>query len=291
MSIEAPVFRPERERSLIFRGKEIATADLKDGNGYVSIRSLCAAFGLDQRAQRKRLLRQRNYFEPYTATILMTTPGGPQPSLCLNATAVPLFLTGVELERVQDPETHELLKAFMDEAHTLLAEHFGISERGEIQFLRESVARMVAEQEHYEENLAKKVEAELVEMRRAHEEKVQQIRDAFGDLRQQVNRMETFVGPKARLTPEQLGQLRQAVAALGTLLQERGVAKPYPGIYMDITRLTGVSRSEDIRQEDFAGVITFLEDQISALTRSKIGSARPQKPEESVDASDNRQGS
>jgi hypothetical protein len=193
------------------------------------------------------------------------------------------------LERIQDPETHELLKAFMDEAHTLLAEHFGISERGEIQFLRESVARMVAEQEQYEENLAKKVEAELVEMRRAHEEKVQQIRDAFGNLRQQVTRMETFAGPKARLTPEQLGQLRQAVATLGSLLQERGVAKPYPGIYMDITRLTGVSRSEDIRQEDFAGVIAFLEDQISALTRGKTGAARTQQPEEAIDAGDDRQ--
>ena len=42
-----------------------------------------------------------------------------------------------------------------------------------------------------------------------------------------------------RLNPEQLGQLRQIVATLGTLLQEKGVPKPYPGIYMDITRLTG----------------------------------------------------
>ena len=276
MPVEAPVFRPERERSLIFRGKEIATADLKDGNGYVSIRSLCAAFGLDQRAQRKRLLRQRNYFEPYTVTILLTTPGGPQPSLCLMAFAVPMFLTGVELERVQDPETHDLLKAFMDDASIVLAEHFGISERGEMQFLRESVARMVAEQDFFEENISKKVEAELVEVRRAHDEKIAQIRTAFGDLRQQVTRLETLAGPKTRLTPEQLGQLRQSVATLGALLQERGVAKPYPGIYMDITRLTGVSRSEDIRQEDFAGVITFLEDQINALTRGSKGSAGKQ---------------
>ena len=80
MPVEAPVFRPVRERTLLFRDKEIATADLKDGKGYVSIRSLCAAFGLDQRAQRKRLMRQQNFFEPYTATILMTTPGGPQPT-------------------------------------------------------------------------------------------------------------------------------------------------------------------------------------------------------------------
>lgn len=277
MPVETPPFRPVRERTLPFRDKEIATADLRDGKGYVSLRSLCQAFGLDQRAQRRRLMRQQSYFEPYTANIIMSTPGGPQPTLCLMASAVPLFLTGVELERVRDEETRELLRAFLDEAHTVLAEHFGISERGELVFLRESVARMVAEQEAYEEHLAKKVEAELAELRRAHEEKVQQIRAAFGDLRQQVTRLEAIAGPKARLTPEQLGQLRQLTATLGTLLQERGVAKPYPGIYMDITRLTGVSRSEDIRQEDFQSVVEFLETQIRALTQSLKVEPKPEE--------------
>ena len=273
MPVNGPAFHPVRERSLTFRGQEIATADLKDDHGYVSVRSLCQAFGLDQRAQRKRLMRQQGYFEPYTATIVMTTPGGPQPTLCLMASIVPLFLTGVELGRVQDDETRGILRAFLEEAHIVLAEHFGISERSELLFLRESVARMVAEQELFEEHLSKKVEAELAELRQAHEEKVQQIRAAFGDLRQQVTRLEGVAGPKARLNPEQLGQLRQAVATLGTLMQERGVAKPYPGIYMDLTRLTGVSRSEDIRQEDFASVMEFLDGQVKALTRGEKSSS------------------
>ncbi len=258
-------FRPQQERKLNFRGKEIATADLKDGKGYVSVRSLCEAFGLEQRAQRRRLMRQQGYFEPYTAIILMTTPGGPQPTLSLMASAVPLFLTGVDLDRIQNEEARDLLKAFLDEAHTVLAEHFGISERGEIQFLRESIARMVAEQEQYEDSFSKKVEAELTAIRQAHEEKVEQIRTAFGDLRQQVTNLQAVAGPKVRLTPEHLGQLRQLVSTLGTLLQEKGVPKPYPGIYMDITRLTGVSRSEDIRQEDFQSVVEFLNSQIRTL--------------------------
>ena len=164
MADETPVFHPERERKLLFRGREIATADLKDGNGYVSVRSLCEAFGLEQRAQRKRLMRQQGYFEPFTATIFITTAGGPQPALCLMASAVPIFLTGVELERLQEEEPRELLKAFLDEAHTVLAEHFGISERGELQFMRQGLARMVAEQENFEESLAKKIEAELAEI-------------------------------------------------------------------------------------------------------------------------------
>ena len=128
---------------------------------------------------------------------------------------------------------------------------------------------MVAEQEVFEEQVSKKVEAELAEIRRAHEEKVQQIREAFADLRQQVTRLETLSrtqnAPDARTARPAPPGYRHA----GTLLQERGVAKPYPGIYMDITRLTGVSRSEDIRQEDFPEVIAFLENQVTALTKGK----------------------
>jgi hypothetical protein len=267
MSKQMPVFTPQSQRDLVFQGKTITTAELLDGQGYVSVNSLCDAFALDRRGQRQRLMRQQNYFAPYTATIQLETAGGPQPSLCLMASTVPLFLTGVQLERVKDSEARELLTAFLDEAHIVLAEHFGISERGEMRFLRETVARMVSEQAAFEEVISKKVEAELAEIRRSHDEKVSQIREAFAGLRQQVRTIESVAGPKARLSPEQLGQLRQTVATLGSLLQESGVAKPYPGIYMDITRLTGVSRSEDIRQEDFEGVIAFLDQQIKSLAR------------------------
>jgi len=154
---ESPVHKPVRERVLTFRGKEIATADLKSGFGYVSFNSLCDAFGVDRRGQRQRLSRQESYFVPYTTTILTTTAGGPQPTYCLRADAVPLFLAGVQIANVADPEARGLLKAFLEEAHIVLSEHFGLSERGEIQFYREAMARMVLEQEAFEEGLSKKL--------------------------------------------------------------------------------------------------------------------------------------
>ena len=269
MTDELPVFRPERQRNVDFRGKELVIADLRDGKGYATVRSLCDAFGLDPRAQRKRLMRQQSYFAPYTASILIETPGGPQPALCLEVTTLPVFLSGVELSRLQDEEARAVLAAFLREVHIVLAEYFGLSERGEMEAAQRAIGRMVAQQEEFEERLSKKVDAELAEIRRAHEDKVNQIRAAFSALREQVTRLEAASGPRARLTPEQLGQLRETVATLGELLQEKGVAKPYPGIYMDITRLSGVSRSEDIRQEDFPAVIEFLDKQVRALAKSQ----------------------
>ena len=281
---EQPALTPFRERTLNFRGKELRTADLNDNQGYVSFNSLCEAFGLDRRGQRQRLSRQESFYRPYTTTIVMATPGGPQPTLCLMAAAVPLFLTGVQLERVRDPQARDLLEAFLDEAMEVLAEHFGLSERGELRFLRESVARMVVEQEVFEEARQeqretdqKKVEAELAQLREEHEQKVQQIREAFAQLRSYIDRV---AGPKERISPEQLGQLRETVSALGTLLQERGVAKPFPGIYMDITKITGVSRSEHITQKDFPQVLEFLDAQIQALLKKGAPETYPPEQEE-----------
>lgn len=258
--------QPLNERSFTFRGKEIKTAELPDSQGYVSFYSLCDAFGLDRRAQKKRLERQGGYFRDYTALITLSTPGGPQAVLCLLAAAVPLFLTGVQLERVSDPQARELLRVFLDEALDVLAEHFGISERGEMRFLREAVARMVAEQEAFDdriEGITKKVDAELAEIRQAQEDKVQQIREAFAGLRGEIRQVG---GPKERLTPEQLGQLRETVNTLGVLMQAQGETNPYAGIYASIFRMTGIARSEHIARQDFPAVLAFLDRQIAALS-------------------------
>jgi hypothetical protein len=48
---------------------------------------------------------------------------------------------------------------------------------------------------------------------------------------------------------------------------------------MDITRLTGVSRSEDIRQEDFRMVVEFLEGQVRTLAL-KTTPRPPSAPQE-----------
>jgi len=114
-------------------------------------------------------------------------------------------------------------------------------------------------------------------MRQEHETKIQQVRDAFGGMRERISHIEALAGPKARLTPEQLGTLRRTVSVLGKLLQERGTPKPYPGIYADILELTGVSRTEDTRREDFPGVLEFLKGQIEALRKTR---PRPEAPEE-----------
>ncbi len=53
--LEKQPLEPLEEGMLAFRGKEIGTATLADGFGYASLNGICDAFGLNRRAQRRRL--------------------------------------------------------------------------------------------------------------------------------------------------------------------------------------------------------------------------------------------
>jgi hypothetical protein len=267
---------PKSEGEFRFQGRAIKTATMPNGQGFVVLRSLCEAFDLSLSGQRQRLYRTAIFGE-HSSLVYFNTPGGRQPLLCLSAFAVPAFLMGVETQRVANDETRQLLEAFQEEGMIVLAEHFGLSERGEIRFLRESVSRLVAEQEAFEAQLVRNVEANLAADRQAREEKIQQIRDAFGKMREQIHVLERVAGPRQRITPEQLGQLRQTVMVLGELMIRSGESKrPWPAIYTDITIQFGVARSEDITQEAFPRVLEFLDRQVQVFREVLLRSSGDQ---------------
>lgn len=256
---------PDSEGEMKFQGKTIKTATMKNGQGFVSVRSLCDAFDIHFSAQSQRI-RKTQIFSEHSVFIRLSTPGGKQAQLCLSAFAVPAFLMGVETGRVASEEARALLEAFQEEGMVVLAEHFGLSERGEIRFLRESVSRLVVQQEAFEEQVVKNVEKELAADRQSREDKIQQIRDAFGKMREQIRALERTAAPRARITPEQLGQVRQVVMVLGELMILTGEnKKPWPSIYTGIMIQFGFSKAEDITQEVFPEVISFLEHQAQAF--------------------------
>jgi hypothetical protein len=275
---------PVSEQELKFQGKIIKTATMQNGQGFVVLRSLCDAFDLNYSGQRQRVQRT-NIFREHSVLVRISTAGGRQAQPCLSAFAVPAFLMGVETSRVASDEARAMLEAFQEEGMIVLAEHFGLSERGEIRFLRESVVRMTIQQEAFEEQVVKNVEKELALDRVGREEKIQQIREAFGKMREQIRTLEKVAGPKLRVTPEQLGQIRQMVMVLGELMIMTGEnKKPWPSIYTGIVIQFGFSKAEDITQEAFPEVMDFLERQVQAFRQlylqQKNVASSPQNPEE-----------
>jgi hypothetical protein len=259
---------PETEGTINFQGREIRTATMKNGQGFVSLRSLCDAFGVNYRAQQRRVART-DLFKAHSAYLQLSTAGGQQAALCLYAYAVPAFLMGFETERLANEEAREVITAFQEEGMAVLAEHFGLSERGEIEFLRESLARMVVQQDRFEAQTKDNVQAVNTAVnaeRQAREEKVQQIREAFSQMREDIRTMKQVVGPQKRITPEQVGALREMVMVLGQLMIVAGESnRPWPAIYSDITLQFGFSKVEDITQEVYPRVEKFLDQQVQAF--------------------------
>lgn len=264
----ATVYEPEVQDEIPFHGRQLVAAKLADGQGYVSLNSVAVAFGVTRQALFARLNRKNDWYSPYIARIRLLTAGGPQVMVCMNAVALPLFLAGTSLESVKDPEARSLLAAFLSEARDVLAEHFGITERGEMDFMQATMARLVAEREAEDQGLmgrAKQsyVDEQITQMRQEHEQKIEQIRKAYSDLRSQIRAASP--SPE-RLTPEQAGQVSNTVRALGYLLQERGVNNPYPRVYASIWRMAGVGTTERIPQTKFEEIMNWMEKQIQILT-------------------------
>jgi hypothetical protein len=268
--LDNTIYEPATQDEIPFRGRQLVAAKLADGQGYVSLNSVAAAFGITRQALFARLNRKNDWFSPYIARIRLRTAGGPQTMVCMNAVALPLFLAGTSLEAVRDPEARSVLTAFLSEARDVLAEHFGITERGEMDFMRATMARLVAERQAEDQGLegrAKQsyVDEQIAQVRRDHAEKIDQIRKAFSDLRAQIK---AATPTPERLTPEQVGQVSNTVRALGYLLQERGVNNPYPRVYSTIWRMAGVGTTERIPQAKFEEIMTWMEKQIQILSNA-----------------------
>ncbi len=272
--ITIPVVTPDRQRDVLFRERALTALDATN-HTYVTISSVAKAFGLKSPSLTRRLNRKMGYFSQYAAKIKTVTAGGPQDLWCLDATALPLFLTGEDLSDCDSPADREILEVFLREVHIVLAEHFGISERSEMKVLTDTVAHLVHQQMAHDEGVTPKEARQAVSeadyvLREEYDEKLNSIRVAFGDLRQYASRAADIAGhlSEQRLTPEMIGTVQNSVQTLGGMLEELGAIKPYQGIYRAIFQLTNVGATERIRIRDFERVMSFLERRIEAINKA-----------------------
>ncbi len=271
---ELPMVEPVSQGILTLEqfGIRLVTAEVTaqgQTKGYVSINSLCDAFGLDNRSQRRKVTDPNSIYRYFAANIHIDLgSGGPQATLCLDALALPFFLAQIQTGRVADQTNAEVLRRFQFECVGILADYFGTGEKGEVDYLQRSLFLASSQQLEFErlldERFVEAKEAWLAEV----DEKLEGARAAFVSIRSEVQRLGGLVTPRERITPEEIGMVQEMVKQLGLLLEERGEHRPYPGIYADIFTLAGVSKTEFIAREKLSPVITFLDERIRAVRKS-----------------------
>jgi len=270
---ELPVLEPQSQGILANEefGLTLVTAQVAAAGmvkGFVSVNSVCEAFGLDARSQRRKVTEADSVYRYFAANIRIDQGGGPQLTLCLDALALPFFLAQIQTSRVADDVNAEMLRRFQLECVGILADHFGTGERGEVDYLQRSLALAASQQLEFE----REIDRRFVEAREAWlaevEAKLDAAREAFVSVRAEVRRLGGVVSPKERITPEEIADVQDLVKQLGVLLEERGERRPYPGIYSDIFMLAGVGKTEFIPRERLADILDFLEKRLRAVRKA-----------------------
>ncbi len=260
---------PQRIDEIEFLDRKFIVGVLGDGFGYVTLNSLCDAFGLDRRAQRQKIDRNSWYYDEFSEWVNFPTEGGVQKTFCLRADSLPIFLTNVNLFQVKDKENFKILEQFIRENHIVLAEYWGIADREQIMVSRQVIERLIMEHAEMEGTDPKKVKEDLDRFRTEVEETMEKIRVAFSKLQTDVKQMQQWVGPTNRISPEQGAEIQHKIKQLAELkIEYMNIASPYGAIYGSMYKRFSVTSYKEIKMSDYPHVLKWLDDEMDAVLRS-----------------------
>lgn len=259
MSEPTTALVPIQEQKVDFYGDDI-TAALAEVNGkeqvLVPIRPLCEFLGLNWTGQNQRIKRDLVLSKIQTVCVMHTVLG-PREMICLPLDFLNGWLFGIDAGRVKDELRDKVLRYQM-ECYRVLAEHFqkeiyrpstSTSGLAQIRDMGLAIAQMAEQQMEMERNVT-----------RAHS-RLDQAALAFKALDQRVTGIERKLTPGTLITDEQASEVSQAVKALADYLKSKDVSKNhYQAVFSELYRRFSVSSYKNIRADQYAAVLKFLED-------------------------------
>lgn len=264
MSEETKNMVPIEERQVDFYGDDI-TAALVEPTGqdqpqiFVPLRPICEYLGLDWPSQTRRLKRDEILNEAQ-GVVIMTTPGGRQPYVSLPLDMLPGWLFGIDPGRVK-PELKEKIQRYRRECFKVLWQAFqgeALTDRNsptpsagllQIREMGLAIVKMAEEQMELERNV-----------NRAHS-RLDQAAIVVKALDQRLTNVEKKLTPASHITDDQAAEISVVVKSLAEYLKSKDASKNhFQSIFTEIYRRFGVSSYKNIRADQFAPVMKFLED-------------------------------
>jgi hypothetical protein len=271
------------QRIVWFYDDELIAAQLLDGAIFVSFRRLCENLDVDRRGQIRRVERHA-VLSKGLIVLDIQTEGGTQPTQCLRLDLLPLWLSGIQVSRVKE-EMREKLTRYQEEAAVVLWEAFkpqiltessnqpttvpsteveqSVQELQRIAELGEAITQMARQQIEFQQQ-----QAYLAQRLNKAGHIVKGIQDNIAGMQEDVTKIQIRLGtvedklhPHAYITDEQAAEVSTVVKALAEMLtrQEKG-KNHYQGIFGELHRRFGVPSYKHIRQEQYASVLSFLDD-------------------------------
>ncbi len=260
------------QRIVPFYGDELVAVQQPDGAIFVLFTRLCENLGLKRESQVRRVQRHAVLSDGFT-TLDVRTEGGIQAVQCLRVDLLPLWMSGLQAQRVK-AELREKLIRYQKEAAMVLWQAFksqiiieetALTPRDDSQALQQlqqiaemgrAITRMAEQQielQRQQTVLASRVDAAARVMR--------DVQGHITGVEIRLDLLEDQLRPTASITDAQATEVSNQVKSLAELLTSTQAGKNhYQGIFAELYRRFGVSSYKLIRQQQYDAVLAFLED-------------------------------
>ena len=265
---------PLEERTVDFYGDALVAALVRvheQPEIYVPLRPICEYLGLNwsgqlQRLRRDEVLREALQF----VCITHTNPAGGDPNVvCLPLEYLPGWLFGISTSRVR-PDLQAKITQYRRECFRVLWQAFQATALAALES-RRSPSDAATSLTHIRDMglaIAQMADQQLALEQRVSstEDRLDRAAQVFKAFDQRLSTVEEHIHPTAYISDAQATEIASQVKALAQRLTEHDPSKNhYQGVFAEIYRRFGVSTYKHVRQEQYAAVLTFLDEWQNAV--------------------------
>ncbi len=242
------------QRLVLFYDDELTAIRAADGRVYVSLTQMCNALGLDAPSQRRRI---RNHVVLADGAKLqrIDTPGGPQDAFMLQASLVPLWLSGLRASMVR-AELQEKLKRFQTEAADVLWQAFQDGRLSTDNSFDEMLSKVSPETA-----TAYQVAQAVLHLARQQVALEARLGTTLADHSQRLEALEATLGsPDRYVTPDQASQISQGVKTVAIALGKKSGRNEFGAVYGELYRKFGITSYKQLPATRFQEAMDWLNE-------------------------------
>ncbi len=257
---------PPIQRTVIFYDDELIALQEPDTSAiYVPLARLCENLGI-ARARQAQRVREHAVLSRGLRTLTFVSKGGPQQAECLRLDMIPLWLAGVNANRVKDT-VKEKLVLYQSEVAGVLWDAFRHEilppTPAAIMPMERSSAEIAYEMATAIQHLAK----QQMEM----EQRLGGRMDAMARWATQVERrmsnLELQINPEETITEAQANEIALAVKTVAAALEASGTKNGYQRVYAELYRRERIGAYRKLAQGRYQAVLDWLHQWHQELTR------------------------
>lgn len=257
--------QPIEQKEVEMYGDAVTAVRLQDGQVYVALRQMCDALGIDDRSQRRRIQRHKVLNSGYQRGVIMTPHRGKQQAGLLRADLIPLWLTGIEANRVNE-DLREKLELLQVNAARILWEAF---QSGELTLDDDFQSLMTAASDDaVQAYLMVQAMYKLAKQQIVLEAQVNALAADHG--RRLENLEAAIASSDAVVTQEEAMQISQAVKAVAIAQSEVSGRNEFGATYGELYRKFSVVSYKSVPRSKYQGVMNWLNEWYQTLTNEDL---------------------